>query len=362
MHALQLQALAPANPPRLQTVERALPAPAAREVQVRLIATSVNPIDAKRATGYGQRLLSLKQAGTFPLVLGNDFVGDIVAVGARVQGLAVGQRVIGLRPTQDRGGTHASGFNLDAALVRPLPPGCDPVASSTLPYSYTTARLALAGAGLSPARAAGLQVLVHGASGALGQLALRTLHAWGAEVTAICRAEHTPLCRSLGAKTVLDREQAAWREVPARFDAALNFATWDDERWLLQRLKPGALGHASTVHPLLGHFDRFGWWRGAWQAWCAHRAHRAIAQQAAGPACRYAWTVFRPDAQTLDALVDELQRAPLALPVALQRPLAQGQQAFAHVLAGRPGRAVLLGDAAVSAAAFSETAFSGTLP
>ena len=114
MHTLQLQA----HPPRLQAVERPLPAPAAHEVQVRLIAASVNPIDAKRATGYGRRLLSLKQADTFPLVLGNDLVGDIVAVGARVQGLAVGQRVIGLRPTQGRGGTHASGFNLDAALLR----------------------------------------------------------------------------------------------------------------------------------------------------------------------------------------------------------------------------------------------------
>lgn len=360
MPIFQLQALVPADPPRLQTVELRLPAPAAHEVQVRLIAASVNPIDAKRATGYGQRLLSLKKAGTFPLVLGNDLVGDVVAVGAQVQGLSVGRRVIGLRPTQGRGGTHASGFNLDAALLRPLPPGCEPVASSTLPYSYITVRLALAGAGLNPAQAVGLQVLVHGASGALGQLALRTLHAWGAEVTAICRGEHAPLCLSLGAKRVLDREQAGWRDVPARFDATLNFASWDDERWLLQRLKPGALGHASTVHPLLGHFDRFGWWRGAGQAWHAHRSHRALARQVAGPACRYAWTVFRPDAQHLDALLSELQQAPLALPLGLQVPLAQGQQAFEHVLAGRSGRAVLLGDAA--ATAFSETSISGTTP
>jgi D-arabinose 1-dehydrogenase-like Zn-dependent alcohol dehydrogenase len=360
MPILQLQALAPADPPRLQAVKQRLPEPAAHEVQVRLIAASVNPIDAKRATGYGQRLLSLKKAGTFPLVLGNDLVGDIVAVGAQVQGLAVGQRVIGLRPTHGHGGTHASGFNLDAALLRPLPPGCDPVATSTLPYSYTTARLALAGAGLNPAQAAGLQVMVHGASGALGQLAVRTLHAWGVEVTAICRGEHAPLCLSLGATSVVDRDQAGWRDVSARFDATLNFASWDDERWLLQRLKHGALGHASTVHPLLGHFDHFGWWRGAGQAWRAYRSHRALAQQVAGPACRYAWTVFRPDAQYLDALLSELQQVPWALPLGLQVPLAQGQRAFEHVLAGRTGRAVLLGDAA--ATAFSETFFSGITP
>ncbi|WP_341318435.1 alcohol dehydrogenase catalytic domain-containing protein [Paraburkholderia sp. IMGN_8] len=57
-----------------------MPRPGRGEVLVRVEATSVNPIDVKRAKGYGRRLLGLKGAGKFPLVLGNDFSGEIVTV------------------------------------------------------------------------------------------------------------------------------------------------------------------------------------------------------------------------------------------------------------------------------------------
>ena len=126
---------------------------------------------------------------------------------------------------------------------------------------------ALAGAGLTPESTKGRRVLVHGASGALGQLALRLLSQWGAELTAICRETDAATCQELGAHQVIDRTKVQWRQEASSFDATLNFASWDDEAWLLQRLRPGALGHATTVHPLLGHIDRLGWWRGAWQVW-----------------------------------------------------------------------------------------------
>jgi NADPH:quinone reductase-like Zn-dependent oxidoreductase len=69
-----------------------MPRPGKGEVLVRVEATSVNPIDVKRAKGYGRRLLSLKGAGKFPLVLGDDFAGEIVSVGARCQPVATGRQ------------------------------------------------------------------------------------------------------------------------------------------------------------------------------------------------------------------------------------------------------------------------------
>lgn len=344
MQRFELQAVVPANPPHLQGVQTTMDAPAPYEVQLRVIATSINPIDVKRAGGYGRRLLSLKKAGTFPLVLGNDVIGEVEAVGAQVQDFAVGDRVIGLRPTGGRSGTHVSHLNLAASQLRHLPVGCDPVASATLPYSFTTVWLALASAGLSPQSAKGRQVLVHGASGVLGQLALRVLEGWGAGVTAVCRGVDASLCSALGAQTVIDRTQANWRSFDARFDATLNFAVWEDERWLLEHLKPGALGHATTVHPLLGHIDQHGWLGGAWRVWRDFRAHRELTQQSAGPQCRYTWTVFRPEASALDALVADLRAKPFGVPVGLAVPLAQGQQAFDDMARGAAGRAVLLGD------------------
>ena len=65
-------------------------------------AAAVNPIDVRRAEGYGLRLLSLLGAGKFPMVLGNDFAGTIAAADARVSSSKPGDRVYGLRPTSAR--------------------------------------------------------------------------------------------------------------------------------------------------------------------------------------------------------------------------------------------------------------------
>ena len=55
--------------------------PAADEIEIAVEAASVNPIDVRRADGYGRRLLSLVGASRFPMTLGNDFAGTIVAAG-----------------------------------------------------------------------------------------------------------------------------------------------------------------------------------------------------------------------------------------------------------------------------------------
>lgn len=56
--------------------------PAAGEIEIAVAAASVNPIDVRRAQGYGRRLLSLMGAGAFPMVLGNDVAGTVSAVGS----------------------------------------------------------------------------------------------------------------------------------------------------------------------------------------------------------------------------------------------------------------------------------------
>lgn len=342
---MQVQALHPVQPPQLQAVPLAVRPPAAGEVLLQVKATSVNPIDVKRAGGHGRRLLGLKGAGRFPLTLGNDVLGRVQAVGASVRHLAVGDRVLGVKP-MGPGGTHAQAVTLPAAQLRRLPAGV-PLDAAVLPYTWLTAQRALADAGLHARSAAGRRVLVHGATGGLGQLALGQLRRWGAEVTAIGSAAGLARCRELGAQALVDRHQPHWRDLPgapSAFDATLNFAIWADEPWLLGRLRPGALGHATTVHPLLAHIDDHGFVGGLWRVLRDRRAHAALARRHGGPACRHAWTVFGPDAAALDALLQALadpQVAPsLALPVQRFDGLAQAEAAFAHVAAGRPARAL----------------------
>ena len=94
-------------------------------------------------------------------------------------------------------------------------------------------------------------------------MALQTLSEWGARVTAIAKASDLPACLEAGAAKAVERERNPFANLRGTFDATLNFATWDDEANLLSCLREGALGHATTVHPLMQNFDEGGWVTGA---------------------------------------------------------------------------------------------------
>lgn len=337
----ELACLRPSSPPALQLRHAPMPRPGRGELLVRVEACSVNPIDARRAAGYGQRLLSLKGAGQFLLLLGNDVAGRVEAVGRAVSGFAVGQRVYGLLGTGRRGGAHASHVVLPPALLRPAPAGVAPDTLAVLPYCFTTMWLAVRASGLTRANAAGKKVLVLGAAGALGRLSLQFLSPWGCSITAICSAGTRKDCLALGASVALERGAHTLGALPADFDVVLNFASWDEELTLASKLNTSALGMASTVHPLLGHFDRLGCLQGA----LACQRDKQLVQAAVHARCpraRYAWTLFRPDAEALNELAAGVAAASLSLPVGVRAGFEQADRLFAHVASGRPGRAVLI--------------------
>ncbi|HEY9107046.1 MAG TPA: alcohol dehydrogenase catalytic domain-containing protein [Roseateles sp.] len=330
----------PSNPPELELRQSAVPVPGRGDVLVRVEATSINPIDVKRASGYGQRLLSLKGAGRFPLVLGNDLVGRVEAVGPGEARFAVGDRVFGLVGSGSKGGTHASHVVAPQDLLRPAPPGAAPEALAVLPYCFTTLWLAVQGAGLNRRNAGGRKVLVLGAAGALGRLSLQLLGAWGCRITAICAAGTTAECRALGASIALEQGGDVIGTLPTDFDVVLNFADWDEDIALASRLSRTALGQATTVHPLLGHFDRLGWLKGALACRRDRQRVQAIVRQRSA-AARYAWTIFKPDGDALDDLASRVAAQRISLPVGIRAGFDKADRLFAHVAGGRPGRAVL---------------------
>jgi reticulon-4-interacting protein 1, mitochondrial len=57
--------------------------PGPDEIRIAVEAASVNPIDVRRASGYGRTLLSLMGGSRFPMTLGNDFAGVVATVGSR---------------------------------------------------------------------------------------------------------------------------------------------------------------------------------------------------------------------------------------------------------------------------------------
>ena len=311
--------------------------PAADEVEIAMEAASVNPIDVRRAEGYGRRLLSLLGAGKFPMVLGNDFAGTVATTGAKVSALKPGERVYGLKPTS-ADGTQASHILVKAAYVLRAPADGDLQALAALPYSFVTMWLAVRGAGLTRMNAAGKKVLVHGAAGGLGTLALQMLSAWGAKTTAVARPAMHAGCLRAGAGEVVDGGKESFAALGRVFDATLNFATWDDDLMLVGCLRDGALGHATTVHPMLGNFDKYGWVRGAFRSLSEKKSRRAALPKGTR---NYAWVLFRPDSEALSELAQLVEQQRLNFPVAVRTSLQQANEAFDHVRKGRPGRALL---------------------
>ena len=204
--------------------------------------------------------------------------------------LRIGDRVYGVKPPSARG-THACHVVVKAAHALPAPAGRDLQELAALPYSFITMWLAVHGAGLTRQNASGRKVLVHGAAGGLGTLALQMLSAWGASVTAIARPTAFDACRRSGAVSFIDVATRPFFGLARSFDATLNFATWDDDFALLGCLADGALGHATTVHPMLRHFDERGWLMGALQVLRDKRRHRAGLPKKTE---NYAWTTLSP--------------------------------------------------------------------
>ena len=190
----------PSLPPRLQVRESAMPEPRRGQVLVRVDATSVNPIDAKRAGGYGRRLLGLKGAARFPLVLGNDLAGTRRGRRRRRVAVAPGQRVFGLVGTGRAGGAHASHVVVpQESLLAAAPKDVDAAALAVLPYSFTTMWLAVRSTGLTAANARRHACPGQRRGRRLGRLALQVLCGWGCRVTAICGRGKRDECRALGA-------------------------------------------------------------------------------------------------------------------------------------------------------------------
>lgn len=312
----------------------------AGQVLVRVLATSVNAIDVKRSHGYGRRLLTLTGAAGQERVLGNDFAGRVEAVGKHVKGLHVGQLVFGVLPTGRRG-AHRGQVSVRGDLVRAVPAGISPIQACVLPYTFCTLWQAIRRLGLNERSALGMRILVYGGGGALGQLSIQLLSGWGARVTAVASGRHAKRCKALGAQVVIDRHQKSLESLPADFDVTLNFGSWEDDAVLVSRLGQLALGHATTVHPVLGAFDERGWFKGAWYLLTEWRRMQSLMRERA-PLARYSWAIFKPDPEALDVLTDLMAKGRIQLEVGVTLPFKSALEAFDHVAQGQPTRAVLV--------------------
>jgi NADPH:quinone reductase-like Zn-dependent oxidoreductase len=170
------------GPEVLALVEMATPQPLSTEVLVEVHAAGVNPVDCKTRRGEGVA----GSIGSPPFALGWDVAGVVVATGYGVTRLRPGDRVFGMPHFPRAAGAYSEYVAAPSLQFARMPEQLDFVQASALPLGALTAWQSLFDAAqLRP----GQSVLVHGATGGVGQLAAQLAAAGGASVVSTSRAE-----------------------------------------------------------------------------------------------------------------------------------------------------------------------------
>jgi len=229
---------------RVSDVEK--PTAKDNEVLVKVHATTVNRTDCgfRAAKPFIVRFFS----GLFRprvTVLGNEFAGEVEAVGSGVTSFEVGDRVFGY--SEGPFGAHAEYMAIpeDGLLaIMPANLSYEEAAPSTEGSHYA----------LSFIRTAkirtGHDVLVNGATGAIGSAAVQLLKNLGADVTATCDAQNVERVRGLGADRVIDYTAEDFTKDDQTYDVVLDAVGKSSFGRCKRLLKPGGVYLSSDLGPL----------------------------------------------------------------------------------------------------------------
>lgn len=194
----------------LETGEAPEPHPGPGQVRIVVHAASINPIDWKLRAGYLQGEMPME----FPAILGNDAAGVVDEIGSGVEGVWLGEEVFGL----------GSRTNAEFAILRTFvakPSSVDFVEAAALGVTGETSVRVLDLLGVG----AGSTVLIDGAAGGVGSVAVQIAVARGATVIGTASEANHGYLQQLGAIPIRYGEglaervqQAAPRGVDAVFD------------------------------------------------------------------------------------------------------------------------------------------------
>lgn len=190
------------------------PVPKDNEVLIKIYATTVNRTDCGFRSA--QYFISRFYSGLFRpkfKTLGNEFSGVIETIGKDVKLFNIGEKVFGYNDTKF--GAHAEYMTM-----------AEHEAITTMPGNLTYEEAAPLTEGghyaLCNIRAvkikAGQNVMVYGATGAIGSAAVQLLKYFGAKVTAVCSTNNIELVKSLGADVVIDYTKQDFTKTDQTFD------------------------------------------------------------------------------------------------------------------------------------------------
>ncbi len=210
-----------------------MPIIGASDVLVRVVATSINPVDWKIRAGYLKEMIPY----AMPLTLGWDVSGVVEAVGAAVTRFKVGDAVFS-RPDIKRNGTYAEYVAVREDELAFKPHTISHAEAASLPLAGITAWEVL----ISTANVqAGQKVLIHAGSGGVGTLAIQLAKSRGAYVIATTSAKNSALVKSLGADEVIDYKKQKFTELVHDADVVFDTLGGDIQESSWSVLKRGGI-------------------------------------------------------------------------------------------------------------------------
>ncbi len=289
---------------KLEERELPSPHPGPNEVVVRVAGASINPVDWKIRSGAAKG----RHAFSFPGVLGRDASGEVVEVGSDVKDLAVGDRVLGLVQ-----GAYAELVTAPAESWAKLPPGLDVVDAGALPLVLLTGAQLIEEAA-RPAR--GDVVLVTGAVGSVGRVAVFAAKERGAIVWAGVRASQREEAAQLGVTgTVALEDDADVARLP-QLDAVADTVDGETIKKVLGKVKPGGVIGSVLGEPA-----------GAKERGLVVRAFMA-----------------HPDSKMLARYAAAVAERRLVIPIAKKLPLTAAREAQKLAESGPGGKVLLVAD------------------
>jgi NADPH:quinone reductase-like Zn-dependent oxidoreductase len=234
----------------MQLEDAPVPECGASDLLVRVIAAGVNPIDWKIRSGAMAQGIERR----FPLTLGWVAAGTVAASGGAVTGFKSGDEVC-FYAEFARGGCYAEYVAVDASQVALKPRTMSFAHAAALPMSGQAAWTAL----IETAKIqAGMRLLVHGAAGALGSVAVQLAREVGARVIGTASGAGLALVAGLGAEQVIDYRNERFEALVKDVDVVLDTLGGATQEASWSTLRPGGLLVATAVPPPPGRAEASG--------------------------------------------------------------------------------------------------------
>ncbi len=203
------------GPPEVVSFSEVIkPIPKSNEILIQVKFATVNRTDCgfRSAEYFVSRFFS----GLFKPknhVLGNEFAGIVAEIGTNVSDFKIGDKVFGYNDKTF--GTHAEFLCLnEKSNIALVPENIEINAAAAICEGAHYALCDIRAAKVK----AGDEVLVYGATGAIGSSAVQLLKHFGAHVTAVCDTQHVDLIYSLGANKVIDYQREDYSELTGKYN------------------------------------------------------------------------------------------------------------------------------------------------